>query len=294
MSLNDPPRLLDSAAKTPEFLRSALDAARADGPDPDQLARLARRLPIVAVPPAGPASPAPIAAIPSSIPGAIVGALLGLAVVGLQALLTHDGASFPGDRRATPSLVVAPVKASTPERARPDDAAPTPPPPVVRASSAPAIPAAPSADVAPRASDPAPGGERAAAVIVPGSSPDLADRSTGGDVGQGALAADGETEIELLQRAQDALGSAPARALDLVNRHATRFPGAALGQEREVIAIDALVRLGRTGEARARAAAFAARFPTSAHLRRLEALVPRTGIDTEVHKDPRAPAPTLP
>jgi hypothetical protein len=103
---------------------------------------------------------------------------------------------------------------------------------------------------------------------------------------------DSETEIQLLQRAQDALGSAPSQALDLVNRHAARFPGAALGQEREVLAIDALVRLGRVSEARARAAAFAARFPASAHLHRLEALVPSTGIDSEVHKAPAQAAPT--
>jgi hypothetical protein len=103
---------------------------------------------------------------------------------------------------------------------------------------------------------------------------------------------DSETEIQLLHRAQDALGSAPSRALDLLSLHAARFPAAALGQEREVLAIDALVRLGRIGEARARAAAFAARFPTSAHLHRLEALVPSTGIDSEVHKAPAEPALT--
>ena len=67
MPLKDPPRLLDSPTGTPDFLRDALDAGRADVPRVDQLARLAQRLPID-VPPPGPGSavPAPVAAIPSA------------------------------------------------------------------------------------------------------------------------------------------------------------------------------------------------------------------------------------
>ena len=53
-----------------------------------------------------------------------------------------------------------------------------------------------------------------------------------------------------------------------------KYPGGKLGQERELIAIEALSALGRTAEARARAKLFLTLFPDSAHRRRLEVLIP--------------------
>ena len=88
-----------------------------------------------------------------------------------------------------------------------------------------------------------------------------------------AIAEKSETEVSYLRRARGALKSDPARALELANGHPSRFPHGALDQEREIVAIDALVRLGRRGESRARADAFRARYPSSAHLTRLDALV---------------------
>lgn len=82
-----------------------------------------------------------------------------------------------------------------------------------------------------------------------------------------------EAEVRLLERAQDALRSRPAEALALADDHARRFPRGMLAQEREVIAIEALVKTGRTSEAKARAARFKARFPGSSHTRRIETLV---------------------
>ncbi|MBX3225215.1 MAG: hypothetical protein KF795_32160, partial [Labilithrix sp.] len=82
-----------------------------------------------------------------------------------------------------------------------------------------------------------------------------------------------EAEVRLLERAQDALRSRPAEALALADDHARRFPQGMLAQEREVIAIEALVKTGRTSDARARAARFKARFPGSSHTRRIDALV---------------------
>jgi hypothetical protein len=46
-----------------------------------------------------------------------------------------------------------------------------------------------------------------------------------------------------------------------------------MAQEREVIAIDALMRLGRADGAKARAGRFHAAWPDSAHGRRVDALV---------------------
>ena len=72
-------------------------------------------------------------------------------------------------------------------------------------------------------------------------------------------------EALLLERARTALASNPAQSLALAQRHAAEFPHGLLVQEREVIAISALRRLGRTAEAAARAARFDARFPKSVH-----------------------------
>jgi hypothetical protein len=69
----------------------------------------------------------------------------------------------------------------------------------------------------------------------------------------------------LLEQARAALNSSPAQALRLAQQHAQQFPHGLLTQEREVIAISALRRLGRTTEAEARAARFDARYPHSLH-----------------------------
>lgn len=78
-------------------------------------------------------------------------------------------------------------------------------------------------------------------------------------------------EAELLERARRALTSDPARALALTRLHQAQFPRGALAQEREVIAIDALRRLGRGDEAGQRASRFGQQYPGSAHRRAVEA-----------------------
>lgn len=81
-------------------------------------------------------------------------------------------------------------------------------------------------------------------------------------------------EVKMLERAQDALRSGRhAEALSLCNEHATRYPNGMLAQEREVIAVEALVKTGRTAEAKARAEKFKARFPGSSHARRIDSLL---------------------
>lgn len=82
-----------------------------------------------------------------------------------------------------------------------------------------------------------------------------------------------ETEVSLLARAQAALANSPQAALDLVTSHALRFGAGSLAQEREMIAISALLRLGRRGEADTRARAFRSAFPTSAYTRRIDVLM---------------------
>jgi hypothetical protein len=77
-------------------------------------------------------------------------------------------------------------------------------------------------------------------------------------------------ELKLLQRAQAAYASGnPAHALTLVSEHGRRFPNGRLAEEREALHIRALANAGRTDEADRAAKAFAARFPRSVFLPRL-------------------------
>jgi hypothetical protein len=82
------------------------------------------------------------------------------------------------------------------------------------------------------------------------------------------------SEAELLARAQAALAAEPARAFALTREHRRRFPEGVLAQEREVIAIEALKRLGKQRAASDKAAAFEDRFPGSVHRERLEQTEP--------------------
>lgn len=84
-------------------------------------------------------------------------------------------------------------------------------------------------------------------------------------------------EPQLIEKARRALASDPRRALALAQEHQRRFPGGALGVERDVIALEALARTGQTAEARRRALQFEAKYPESIHLPRVRALLARLG-----------------
>jgi hypothetical protein len=80
-------------------------------------------------------------------------------------------------------------------------------------------------------------------------------------------------EAMVVRNAERLLSSNPARALALTEERRQRFPGGALGQEAEVVAIEALLKLGRREAAVARAKSFEASHPGSVHARRLRALI---------------------
>ena len=118
-----------------------------------------------------------------------------------------------------------------------------------------------------------------AANVAPSAAPSLARAARPSQVTSSAPPerdAPQESELQLLKRAQVALGPEPAAALRWADLHARQFAGGALAQEREVIAVDALMRLGRTTSARARAERFRASFPGSAHQRRVDILMNAT------------------
>lgn len=82
-------------------------------------------------------------------------------------------------------------------------------------------------------------------------------------------------EAELVDLARAKLGSEPLSSLSLLQTHARRFPGGQLATEREYLMIDALLRLGRTDEARARAQAFSARHPNHPYGQALSKKIPQ-------------------
>jgi hypothetical protein len=79
------------------------------------------------------------------------------------------------------------------------------------------------------------------------------------------------SELALLGRVQGLLARDPDAALALLEEHRDSFPRGAFSEEREALAIDALRRLGRRVELRARAQAFLARYPASPHCDRIRA-----------------------
>jgi len=82
--------------------------------------------------------------------------------------------------------------------------------------------------------------------------------------------ASGPSESALLAQAEAALSTNPSRALALTREHKRRFPNGALAQEREVIAIEALNRIGDSESARKRAKDFETSYPGSAHRRKVQ------------------------
>ncbi len=80
-------------------------------------------------------------------------------------------------------------------------------------------------------------------------------------------------ELTMLARARRALLNDPARALELSEDHARHYPRGTFAEEREVLAIESLLKLGRAVEARAREHAFELSFPRSAQIAHLANLI---------------------
>lgn len=127
-------------------------------------------------------------------------------------------------------------------------------------------------DVQPDVPTPAPPPEAppAVPVPVPAPAPRVVQPAVVTPSGAAPVADDLDAELALVGDAQLALRTDAALALALAEQHAGRFPQGTLAQEREVVAIEALTALGRLDEARTRTEAFLARWPDSAHRRRLE------------------------
>ncbi|HMJ14286.1 MAG TPA: hypothetical protein VK524_22880 [Polyangiaceae bacterium] len=243
MSLDEPPPLGDTPDE--QLLRELLDEAKQDLPSSSQMNALATKLgPMLAGGALTAASSATSAAAGNGTTAAVQATLgaSALKIAGaavLVAAVAGSGYWLASHSNETP----APGSAPSHSAAALHSTAPLLPPPAESA----AIPPEPLASAAP-ASAPSPAEQtpRRAGAVQPAD------------------------EAALLRRAQAVLKSNPSRALALTQEHRRRFPKGALVQEREVIAIDALARLGRGGEASTRARNFDEQYPGSAHHRRIE------------------------
>jgi hypothetical protein len=271
MSQEDPPRLRTGHAGS-EALALALDEARNELPSRAQVAEVTARLRARGAlgAPAGVLTGAERAALSrarATRAAALVllATTLGVgATIGLHQLRSRaapaPGATAPG----TPIRVKGAPGESVP--AAPATGLEAPPPPEAQEA-----PGARSRAEEHAAAAPPRGSAAAAPTASEAPVPSAVDLPPLDD------AAPVESESALLGRAQHALRADPAHALELAHAHAAAYPHGALEQERDFIVIEALVALGRTSEATSQAAAFRSRHPGSAHLRRVDLLVPPPG-----------------
>ena len=82
-------------------------------------------------------------------------------------------------------------------------------------------------------------------------------------------------EVALLEQARTELTRSPRRTLAILRRYDAKFRHGQLELEREVIALDALRRLGRRAEVRRNAASLLARHPASPYRARIEEILQR-------------------
>ena len=255
---SDPKRLADYGDGLRGVVRDALDAERSiDDGEAARLARIEAKLlaalgaaPVLVAPPAAEAPPPPAetpAAPSPPAPSSWLGAK-GAAAAGAAAIVI--GAAFFLSRPTTTSPPVATVP-SVPAAVEtaPTAAPPTTAPPSIKTVSPSELPTA----------------------IDPPAKPAPSARETTGASATASGVTDTE-EIALLARAHDALRGSPAQSLELCREHEKKFANGRFSQEREAVAIEALVHLGRRDEAEKRWSSFQTRFPGSSHRVHLESL----------------------
>ncbi len=233
--------LLDDPT-TPGPLADALRAAANDGPSPAEIARLTASL--GAALPTGALAPRSLATGAKTFGAKAVAAMVGAGIAaGVVAGVVGSRLVGTGD----PEIQSGETTAAAPSAS---------------ASALSSSSSAPLAPLAPSASAPLPDPSRPLPVAtVTGTAPLPANPPV-------------PSETALLDRGHQALRSQnAAAALAAAEEHARAYPRGTFAQEREVIAIEALVALGRRPEAAKRAARFRAAFPGSAHQARIDSLV---------------------
>jgi hypothetical protein len=250
MTQRAPLRLSDATSDATPELRAAMRHARSGGPSAQQLERLMSGV-IAQLPAPRPDAQANPQATDASNVAPAGEALLALRwliwiAIGAGAMLAVHRALHPAPAPVAPSHAAVAMPERAPAPARPEH--------VVRPEQPSQLEQAqPAADEAVRA---APAHARVRRPAAPVQDP-------------GA-------EIALLQQARRALASAPDQALALTQVHARSFPDGVFREEREALAVEALLALGRRAEANARVHALLERYPQSAYRRRIERLLAGT------------------
>ncbi|MGO9833752.1 MAG: hypothetical protein ACLP1X_06015 [Polyangiaceae bacterium] len=289
--MSDPTRLGDPRSESPASLRGMIEAGRSDVPDTERLRAMAGRLGFGVG--AAPAGAAAVKGAAVGLGGATkIGAVAVLVLgAGAGVLAARNVTNVPPTVLTTSSATGSSFVSSTPSRLEPQVAPAAPSsrgeeiPPTEQAPLAPATSlarGAPSEAVVSATSVMGTTPRDGTAAGTPAAALGALPVATGGSDGLTSLSRHppAETEFSLLEQAQRALHGDPQGALDLTDRDAREYPSGALAQEREVIAIEALVQLGRAGEARVRGRSFFQAFPGSAHAPRIAALL---GLDAGVH-----------
>lgn len=88
------------------------------------------------------------------------------------------------------------------------------------------------------------------------------------------------SEAALIEQAHRELSTNPSAALALTESHRKLYPQGILSQEREVVAIEALARLGKSRAAKQRVDGFRNAQPNSIHEPRIRGVLSDAGVDT--------------
>jgi hypothetical protein len=232
--LKDPKRLFESDEAPPE-LRNWLDRARHDALPAEGVSELVRQVEELASQPALPSAGRVTAKNAFNAKALLLAAGIGVGAASLWLLLP---------RRAESPALKPPAT--------------LPSAPMVRTLPSPRLRAVDEDEVEAPKDAPAPAPSASVRAKHAASSPRASAQPAAPD------------EAQLLRSARAALPSTPARALELTVEHERLYRSGMLVQEREAIAIEALMRLGRRSEATARADRFLARFPASPYRARIE------------------------
>jgi hypothetical protein len=267
-----PVRLVSERSNASRPLRTLLASSELDAPTAEERLRIDAALaPLLtggAAPPAPPPSQPPSAVAPGGanatavvVAGATL--LLGIvaAVVAVVWVMDHAPiAPAPVAPAPVAPAPIAPVLAppAEPNLAEPNLAPPAPAPPELPAPTPSAEPAPADAIEERR--------PRPASTSIPAPNLELAEPAS-----RPAASGDG---FELVDRAQRALSRSDfPGALAAAEEHARLHPQGAFTEEREAIAIEALVGSAHLSAARDRFARFVAAFPSSGYRARLSVLV---------------------
>ncbi|MFO0590209.1 MAG: hypothetical protein U0441_21885 [Polyangiaceae bacterium] len=293
---SDPVRWLDAASDAPDDLRRVLRSAEDDGGGADALSSLAAKLPLAG------AGPLPGAAAAGATKKVILSWKLAVWIAGAAATATN-AALIHGALSARESGAIQ-ASVTQVESVDSRGSAPAPPAqgPSENASLQGTSPSPEPADsgaqtLVPPRKTPAPSHEVVATTpkTATPTGPDGAGARTGPDGAKARTGPDGPgartgtdepgsaktstddgslgAEARLLSKARDVMARDPAKALREAEAHRAAFTDGALSEEREVLRVEALLRLGKLDEAARAAAQLRVAHPGSTHLTRIERLL---------------------